>query len=118
MLLVEDAHDTSPGLESVVARDDSAAHVGSWDNGLSLSYRLVVVVLSHAHLGVAEVQGDTVDLDEYLAILRRGKGALFHANVVQAILFGNPLLNLLGRHDCFGMNVCAGVVLRILLPKM
>jgi hypothetical protein len=79
MLLVEDAHDTGTGLECVVAGNNCTAHVGSRHNRLDLAHSLVVVVLSHADLSVTEVESHSVDLHEYLAILRRGKGALFEA---------------------------------------
>jgi hypothetical protein len=72
MLLVEDAHDSGAGLDGVVARNDCATHIGSRDDGLDLTHSLMVVVLSHADLSVTEVESHSVDLHEYLAILRLG----------------------------------------------
>jgi hypothetical protein len=62
---------------------------------------LVVLVLAHADLSVTEVEGHTVDLHEDLSLLRFGKRSLFEAYVVESGLLGEPLLDLLWRHDWY-----------------
>ena len=62
---------------------------------------LVVLVLAHADLSVAEVEGDAVDLHKDLSILWLRKRCFLEAKVVESSLFGDPLLDLLRRHDWY-----------------